>query len=92
MEGTGAVFRIGAIRTIHEATRGPGGVPRVHAELAARAMDYRHEMLERTVWHTTQHVRQLASLLDECGVSPDRPLGSEDIAGLPLTERVWDET
>ena len=27
----------------------------------------RHEMLERTVWHTTQHVRQLASLLEQAG-------------------------
>ena len=27
----------------------------------------RHEMLERTVWHSTQHVRQVASLLEQCG-------------------------
>ncbi len=52
----------------------------------------RHEMLERTVWHSTQHVRQLASLLEQSGVKPDAPLTSEDIAGLPLTEKVWDET
>ena len=31
----------------------------------------RHEMLERTVWHSTQHVRQVASLLDQAGVTPD---------------------
>ena len=52
----------------------------------------RHEMLERTVWHTTQHVRQLASLLDQAGVQPDAPLSAADIAGLPLTDKVWDET
>ena len=52
----------------------------------------RHEMLERTVWHTTQHVRQLASLLEQSGVEPDAPLGAEDVRGLPLTDRVWDET
>ena len=52
----------------------------------------RHEMLERTVWHTTQHVRQLASLLEQSGVRPDTPLTAEDIEGLPLTEKVWDET
>ena len=52
----------------------------------------RHEMLERTVWHTTQHVRQLASLLEQAGVKPDAPLTSEDIKGLPLTDKVWDET
>ena len=52
----------------------------------------RHEMLERTVWHTTQHVRQLASLLEQAGVQPDAPLSAADIAGLPLTDKVWDET
>lgn len=51
----------------------------------------RHEMLERTVWHSTQHVRQVASLLDQAGVTPDRPLTQNDIRGLPLTEHVWDE-
>jgi len=52
----------------------------------------RHEMLERTVWHSTQHVRQVHSLLEQAGVSPDQPLTTEDIQGLPLTEKVWDET
>ena len=51
----------------------------------------RHEMLERTVWHSTQHVRQVASLLDQAGVPPDRPLTRKDIRGLPLTETIWDE-
>jgi len=51
----------------------------------------RHEMLERTVWHSTQHIRQVASLLDQADVVPDRPLSQNDIRGLPLTEKVWDE-
>ncbi len=51
----------------------------------------RHEMLERTVWHSTQHVRQIASLLERAGVAPDRPLTADDIRGLPLTDTVWDE-
>jgi hypothetical protein len=51
----------------------------------------RHEMLERTVWHSTQHVRQLASLLEQAGVTPERPLTKADIKGLPLTDKVWDE-
>jgi len=51
----------------------------------------RHEMLERTVWHTAQHVRQLASLLEQSGIEPEAPLTSEDIRGLPLTDKVWDE-
>jgi uncharacterized damage-inducible protein DinB len=51
----------------------------------------RHEMLERTVWHTVQHTRQVASLLEQAGVEPDRPLGRADIEGLPLTDRIWDD-
>lgn len=51
----------------------------------------RHEMFERTVWHSTQHVRQVASLLEQAGVPPDRPLTMADIKGLPLTEKIWDE-
>ncbi len=50
----------------------------------------RHEMFERTVWHSTQHVRQVASLLEQADVTPDKPLTSEDITGLPLTEVIWD--
>ena len=52
----------------------------------------RHEMLERTVWHTAQHVRQVASLLERAGVAPDRPPGGEELRGLPLTDKVWDES
>ena len=51
----------------------------------------RHEMLERTVWHSAQHVRQLATLLESIGVAPDQPLGAAEIRGLPLTDKVWDE-
>ena len=52
----------------------------------------RHEMLERTVWHTAQHVRQVASLLEQAGVAPDQPLAGDDLRGLPLTDKVWDES
>ena len=51
----------------------------------------RHEMLERTVWHSTQHVRQVASLLEQAGVTPARPLTPAHIEGLPLTDRIWDD-
>ena len=51
----------------------------------------RHEMLERTVWHSTQHVRQVAALLEDVGITPREPLTPEHIEGLPLTERIWDE-
>ena len=52
----------------------------------------RHEMLERTVWHCAQHVRQVASLLAQAGVAPDRPLTAGDLRGLPLTDRIRDES
>jgi hypothetical protein len=51
----------------------------------------RHEMLERTVWHSAQHVRQLAALLESIGIAPDRPLGAAEIRDLPLTDKIWDE-
>lgn len=51
----------------------------------------RHELFERTVWHSTQHVRQVASLLERAGIAPDRPLTPDMIRGLPLTEKIWDE-
>jgi len=50
----------------------------------------RHELLERTVWHTTQHVRQVASLLEQSGVTPDGPLQKADWDKLPLTDKIWD--
>jgi hypothetical protein len=28
--------------------------------------------------------------LDQLGIAADRPLTAEDLAGLPLPERVWD--
>ena len=52
----------------------------------------RHEMLERTTWHTAQHVRQVASLLERAGVAPERPLTAGELRGLPLTDTVWDES
>jgi hypothetical protein len=51
----------------------------------------RHEMLERTVWHSTQHVRQVGSLLEKAGRTTERAVTSADIKGLPLTDKIWDE-
>ncbi len=50
-----------------------------------------HEVLERTVWHSCQHVRQLMSLLERLDIQLDQPLTAEDLAGLPLPNEVWDE-
>jgi glutaredoxin len=50
-----------------------------------------HVVLERTVWHPAQHVRQLMLILETLGIPPDRPLSAADLAGLPLPEKAWDE-
>lgn len=49
-----------------------------------------HEVLERTVWHSTQHVRQIMSLLESEGVAIDEPLTDADFEDLPLPGPVWD--
>jgi glutaredoxin len=49
-----------------------------------------HEGLEREVWHTAQHTRQMAHWLEEVGIAPDRPLTAEQLANLPLPERIHD--
>lgn len=49
-----------------------------------------HEVLERTVWHPAQHVRQLLLILEELGIEPDRPITMRDFSGLPLPEKAWD--
>jgi glutaredoxin len=50
-----------------------------------------HVVLERTVWHPAQHTRQLMLILETLGIKPDRPLTADDLAGLPLPEKAWDE-
>lgn len=51
-----------------------------------------HEYFERTVWHTGQHARQLAWILDErCGVDPDPSLDPDLWEGLPMPEKVWND-
>lgn len=49
-----------------------------------------HELMERTTWHSGQHVRQWFMLLGMHGVTPDRPLGEEAFAKLPMPSSVWD--
>ena len=48
-----------------------------------------HELLERTTWHSAQHLRQLYALLEMMGVVPDRPLTETDYSGLPLPKALW---
>jgi len=49
-----------------------------------------HEVLEREAWHGAQHTRQVIMFLGMLGIEPDGPLTAQDLAGLPLPERVWD--
>jgi glutaredoxin len=50
-----------------------------------------HDYLERTVWHSGQHVRQLVMVLGLLGIAPDRPPTQDTFAGLPMPEKVWDD-
>jgi glutaredoxin len=50
-----------------------------------------HDYLERTVWHSGQHVRQLVMVLGLIGIAPDRPPTAATFAGLPMPEKVWDD-
>lgn len=49
-----------------------------------------HELLERTTWHSGQHVRQWMMLLEREGVAFQRPLADADFARLPMPANVWD--
>ena len=47
-------------------------------------------LYERSTWHSAQHARQLAAVLERFGIAPNEPLTAEDLAGLPLPERLWE--
>ena len=49
-----------------------------------------HELLERSTWHSAQHVRQLISVLEGFGIAPDGPLTAQDYAGLPMPAGLWE--
>ena len=49
-----------------------------------------HKVFERVTWHSAQHCRQLAAVLERMGIQPDSPLTPADLAGLPLPERLWE--
>ena len=50
-----------------------------------------HDYLERTAWHSGQHVRQLLMVLELLGIAPDRPPTPATFAGLPMPDKVWDD-
>jgi hypothetical protein len=47
-------------------------------------------LYERSTWHSAQHARQLIAVLERFGIAPDGRLTAEDLAGLPLPERLWE--
>ena len=49
-----------------------------------------HQLFERSTWHSAQHTRQMIAVLERLGIEPNGRLAAEDLAGLPLPERVWD--
>ena len=49
-----------------------------------------HMLYERSTWHSAQHTRQLAAVLERYNIKPDQPLTADDLAGLPLPERLWE--
>jgi hypothetical protein len=50
-----------------------------------------HHFLERTTWHSGQHVRQMIMVLGFLGITPDDPPGKETFDGLPMPDKVWDD-
>jgi hypothetical protein len=49
-----------------------------------------HQVLERSTWHSAQHARQLIHVLERSGIAAERPLTKDDLAGLPLPERLFE--
>jgi hypothetical protein len=49
-----------------------------------------HQLFERCTWHSAQHVRQLAHVLERLGIEPEGRLAERDLAGLPLPERLFE--
>jgi len=49
-----------------------------------------HMLFERSTWHSAQHARQLTAVLERYGIEPNGRLKPEDLAGLPLPERLWE--
>lgn len=47
-------------------------------------------LYERSTWHSAQHARQLAAVLERLGIEPDGRLTADDLAGLPLPEGLWE--
>jgi hypothetical protein len=49
-----------------------------------------HMVFERSTWHSAQHARQLIHVLERFGIEPNGRLTQQDLAGLPLPERLFE--
>jgi hypothetical protein len=49
-----------------------------------------HQLFERSTWHSAQHVRQMIAVVERFGIEPDVCLTADDLAGLPLPDRIWE--
>lgn len=48
------------------------------------------DVLERCVWHSAQHVRQIMALLERWQIPANGPVTDADLAGLPLPKGIWE--
>jgi hypothetical protein len=48
-----------------------------------------HDLLERTTWHTAQHLRQLYVLAERIEVVPPAPMPVHAFEGLPMPAALW---
>jgi hypothetical protein len=48
-----------------------------------------HAFLERQTWHSAQHTRQLADVIERHGGTAHWPERDAQLAGLPLPDRIW---
>jgi hypothetical protein len=48
-----------------------------------------HDLLERTTWHTAQHLRQLYVLAERLHITPPVPLPVDAFEGLPIPASLW---
>ena len=49
-----------------------------------------HHVMERSVWHSAQHARQIMAVLERMGIQPEDPLTQDDYAGLPMPKGLWE--
>jgi hypothetical protein len=49
-----------------------------------------HEYFMRTTWHSGQHSRQLAALLESIDITPPDKLPHSIYEGLPMPQRLWE--